>query len=124
MRLSTAPHPTPPAWHAAADDLRLPPGEAHIWWAGLKMEGPDLSACWDLLSPQETRVASSRHFVKDLREFVIKAVGTGLLYSPNQVNVLPETKEPSMVGLIAQTGVKADPLAHFFHRISTQESWR
>lgn len=55
----------------AADALRLPPGEVHIWRVALDMEGPAFCACWDLLSPEETRVASQYRFVKDLREFVI-----------------------------------------------------
>ena len=70
MRLSAA-QEAPPSWHAAADDLRLPLGEVHIWWIGLHMEGAALCACWDLLSPEETRMASSHRFVKDMREFVI-----------------------------------------------------
>jgi 4'-phosphopantetheinyl transferase len=71
MRLNTAAPEIPLSWHAAADDLRLPLGEVHIWWVGLRIEGSDLCACWDLLSPEETRVASSHRFVKDLREFVV-----------------------------------------------------
>lgn len=70
MRLNTAPHQVPPL-QAAAEALRLPLGEVHIWWVGLQMEGPAFSACWDLLSPEETKFAARHHFVKDLREFVV-----------------------------------------------------
>src|SRR5690242_20462405 len=71
MRMSAAPHQVQPPWHAAADELRLPAGEVHIWWVRLQMKGSALCQCWDLLSPEETRIASSHRFVKDLREFVI-----------------------------------------------------
>lgn len=69
--MSTASHQIQPPCHAAADELRLPAGEVHIWWVRLQMEGPALCACWDLLSPEETRIASSYRFVKDMREFVV-----------------------------------------------------
>lgn len=71
MHLSPAPHQIPPLWHTTAGDRRLPLDEVHIWRVGLQMESSALWACWDLLSPEETRVASSYRFVKDLREFVI-----------------------------------------------------
>ena len=71
MHLSPAPYQMPVLWHAPASDLRLPLDEVHIWRVGLQMEGSALWACWDLLSPEETRIASSYRFVKDLREFVI-----------------------------------------------------
>jgi len=71
MRLSVAPRQSLAPWRGAADELHLPLGEVHLWWVGLHMEGPALCACWDLLSAEETRVASSYRFVKDLREFVI-----------------------------------------------------
>ena len=53
------------------EPLRLSPGEVHVWRVGLQIEGLALCACWDLLSPEETRVASSHRFVKEMREFVI-----------------------------------------------------
>jgi 4'-phosphopantetheinyl transferase len=71
MHLSPAPYQIPPSWRVPAGDLRLPLDEVHIWRVGLQMESSALWACWDLLSPEETWVASSHRFVKDLREFVI-----------------------------------------------------
>jgi 4'-phosphopantetheinyl transferase len=53
------------------EPLRLSPGEVHVWRVGLQIEGLALCACWDLLSPEEKRVASSYRFVKDMREFVV-----------------------------------------------------
>lgn len=71
MRLSSAQHQIAPPWRAATDELLLPPAEVHIWWVRLQLEGPALCACWDLLSAEETRAASSYRFVKDMREFVV-----------------------------------------------------
>jgi 4'-phosphopantetheinyl transferase len=71
MRLSAAPRQSLAPWRAARNELHLPPGEVHLWWVGLQVEGPALCACWDLLLPEETRVASGYRFVKDLREFVV-----------------------------------------------------
>jgi 4'-phosphopantetheinyl transferase len=71
MRLTAVARQTVASWRGPAKDLPLPSGEVHIWWVGLHLEGSALCACWDLLSPEETRVASSYRFVKDLREFVI-----------------------------------------------------
>src|SRR5260370_41607320 len=72
MRLSAAPRQSLAPWRAARNELHLPPGEVHLWWVGLQMEGPSLCVCWDLLSPEETQVASGYRFVKHLREFVVK----------------------------------------------------
>jgi 4'-phosphopantetheinyl transferase len=58
-------------WQSVAGEVRLPPHEVHIWSAGLHVEGAALCACWDLLSPEEARRASSYRFAKDRREFVI-----------------------------------------------------
>jgi len=71
MNLTPVSHQISPSWHSAAGGLRLPPDEVHIWRVALQMESSALWACWDLLSPEETRLASSYRFVKDLREFVI-----------------------------------------------------
>jgi 4'-phosphopantetheinyl transferase len=71
MHPSPAPYQIHPSWSVPAGDLRLPLDEVHMWRVGLQMESSALWACWDLLSPEETRVASSYRFVKDLREFVI-----------------------------------------------------
>lgn len=71
MRLSALARQTPPSSGGLTQGLRLPSGEVHIWWVGLHVEGAALCACWDLLSPEETRAASSYRFVKDLREFVV-----------------------------------------------------
>jgi 4'-phosphopantetheinyl transferase len=70
MRLRT-PQEASPSRRAAADGLQLPLDEVHTWRVGLQMESSALWACWDLLSPEETRIASSYRFVKDLREFVV-----------------------------------------------------
>jgi 4'-phosphopantetheinyl transferase len=58
-------------WPGVADEVRLPPHEVHIWSAGLHLEGAALCACWDLLSREETRRASTYRFAKDRREFVV-----------------------------------------------------
>lgn len=71
MRLNTGSQRALMPWCCAAENVCLPPNEVHIWWVGLQMKGSALCACWDLLSPEETRLASSHRFVKDLREFVV-----------------------------------------------------
>jgi 4'-phosphopantetheinyl transferase len=58
-------------WHSVAGEVRLPPNEVHIWSAGLRVEGAAFCACWDVLSPEESRRASSYRFAKDRREFVV-----------------------------------------------------
>lgn len=57
-------------WRGVADEVRLPPHEVHIWSAGLQVEGATFCACWDLLSREETRRASSYRLAKDRRQFV------------------------------------------------------
>ena len=47
-----------------ADQIGLPADEVHIWWAGLRVESSALCACWDLLSQEETKLASSLSFCK------------------------------------------------------------
>ncbi len=58
-------------WHGAAEKICLPLDEVHIWSAGLRVGGAALCTCWDLLSPEEMRVALSHRFAKDRREFVV-----------------------------------------------------
>ncbi len=55
----------------AAKKICLPVNEVHIWSAGLRVGGAALCTCWDLLSPEEMRVALSHRFAKDRREFVV-----------------------------------------------------
>lgn len=71
MRLTTVSEQALLPGRSAAENVCLLPSEVHIWWVGLQLEGSALCACWDLLSPEETRLASSHRFVKDLREFVV-----------------------------------------------------
>lgn len=68
MRLSIVPSPE----RSAPSEVRLPPGEVHIWWAGLRVEGAALCACWDSLPSEEARQASKHRFAKDCREFVVR----------------------------------------------------
>ncbi len=55
----------------AAEKICLPVDEVHIWSAGLRVGGAALCTCWDLLSPEEMRVALCHRFAKDRREFVV-----------------------------------------------------
>lgn len=55
-----------------ANEVRLAPGQVHIWWMGLRVEGAALCACWDSLPAQEARQASTYRFAKDCREFVVR----------------------------------------------------
>lgn len=45
--------------------------EVHIWSIDLRLAGAALCACWDLLSPEEKRLALRRRFAQDFREFVV-----------------------------------------------------
>ena len=56
----------------AANEVRLAPGQVHIWWMGLRVEGAALCACWDSLPAHEARQASNYRFAKDCREFVVR----------------------------------------------------
>ena len=58
-------------WHGAAEKICLPVDEVHIWLADLRVGGAALCTCWDLLSPEEMRVALSHRFANDRREFVV-----------------------------------------------------
>jgi 4'-phosphopantetheinyl transferase len=56
----------------AANEVPLAPGQVHIWWTGLRVEGAALCACWDSLPADEARQASNYRFAKDCREFVVR----------------------------------------------------
>ena len=71
MRLKTTPQRARTQRRGAAEKICLPVDEAHIWSAGLRVGGPPLCACWDLLSPEEMRVALGRRFAKNRREFLV-----------------------------------------------------
>lgn len=71
MRLKIIPQLALTQRHDAAEGICLPPDEVHIWSAGLRVGGAALCTCWDLLSPQEMRVALSHRFARDRREFVV-----------------------------------------------------
>lgn len=72
MRLSIVPPQRPNERLTAANDFRLPPGEVHLWWTGLRVEGAALCACWDCLPSDEARQASKHRYAKDCREFVVR----------------------------------------------------
>ena len=69
MRLSIVPQQKR---DECAGTVRLAPGEVHIWWAGLRVEGAELCACWDSLAPDEARQASRYRFPQACREFVAR----------------------------------------------------
>jgi 4'-phosphopantetheinyl transferase len=71
LNLNVVPQQAMKPWQSVADEVRLPPHEAHIWSAGLHVQGSAFCACWDVLTPEETRLASSYRFAKDRREFVV-----------------------------------------------------
>ena len=71
MRLKIIPQRALTQWRGAAEKICLPLDEVHIWSAGLRVGCAALCACWDLLSPEEVRVALRHRFAKDRREFVI-----------------------------------------------------
>ncbi len=55
-----------------ANEVRLAPGQVHIWWTGLRVKSAALCACWDSLPAHEARQASNYRFAKDCREFVVR----------------------------------------------------
>jgi|SRR5229473_5676659 4'-phosphopantetheinyl transferase len=71
MRLKIIPQRALTQWRGAAETICLPFDEVHIWSAGLRVGGAALCTCWDLLSPEEKRVALGYRFAKDRREFVV-----------------------------------------------------
>ena len=72
MRLNIASPHEFSNWPSPAGEVRLAPGEVHIWWVGLRVQGAALCACWDSLPEEEARQASNYRFAKDLREFVVR----------------------------------------------------
>ena len=71
MRLKIIPQGALTQWLGAAEKICLPLDEVHIWSAGLRVGGAALCTCWDLLSPEEKRVALCHRFAKDRRKFVV-----------------------------------------------------
>ncbi len=71
MRLKIIPQRALTQWRGAPEKICLPLDEVHIWSAGLRVGCAALCTCWDLLSPEEMRVALSHRFAKDRREFVV-----------------------------------------------------
>src|SRR5260221_11192080 len=59
MPLKIIPQRALTQWRGAAEKICLPLDEVHIWSAGLRVGCAALCTCWDLLSPEEMRVAFS-----------------------------------------------------------------
>jgi 4'-phosphopantetheinyl transferase len=71
MRLKITPQRASTQGRGAAEKICLPVDEVHIWSADLRVGGATLCTCWDLLSPEEMRVALGHRFAKDRREFIV-----------------------------------------------------
>jgi 4'-phosphopantetheinyl transferase len=53
------------------EKIPLPTEEVHIWSIDLRLGRAAMCACWDLLCPEEARLAMRRRFANDFREFVV-----------------------------------------------------
>jgi 4'-phosphopantetheinyl transferase len=53
------------------EKIPLPTEEVHIWSIDLRLGRAAMCACWDLLYPEEVRLALRRRFANDFREFVV-----------------------------------------------------
>lgn len=58
-------------WLDASEKICLPDDEVHVWSAGLDVWGAAFCNCWDVLSPEEMRVAMEHRFLRSRREFVV-----------------------------------------------------